>query len=110
MTSAPISLRPRPATRTAAPGISPFRAVWTRHKDLLRNCTTQDYGVFRGLRVSPGMDAAVSSGKFEITANFHELDELADVLAKDRVLLSQRNSDQRFHTGRNIPTGEPMAH
>jgi O-antigen/teichoic acid export membrane protein len=43
VTSAPISLRPRPATPTAAPGISPFRAataVWTRHKDLLRNAAT----------------------------------------------------------------------
>jgi hypothetical protein len=31
------------------------------------------------------MDAAVLSGKFETTANSHELDELPDVLAKDRV-------------------------
>ncbi len=43
MASAPISLRPGPAARTAPPGISSVRAVtavWTRHKDLLRNAAT----------------------------------------------------------------------
>ena len=43
MTTAPISLRSRPATPTAPSRISPFRAataVWTRHKDLLRNAAT----------------------------------------------------------------------
>ncbi len=43
MTSAPISLHSGQATRTAPPGTSSFRAttaVWTRHRDLLRNAAT----------------------------------------------------------------------